>query len=397
MKHKENIQTKQKNRAIRTLITQERAQALDIARGFMLLLIALAHAPLLLFGAEPGIMSQPLSTNTSDKVINFVSHLFIENRARPMFALLFGYGMVLVIQRQLDKGTTVKEAKRLLRRRAFFLLLFGFVLAVIIGGDDILAPYGVASLLLGWLLLRGYRALIKVLIGISLFFSLWLPLGWMVIAHDLGGLTLEDEFSSAYTYLSIMVANFVNFPVIIVFVHFMYPILIPVLVGMWAARNELLTKPDQHLKKLVWISIIGIFLSIVGALPLATYGLQLWEPSPLIAGLLYACHLITGFAGGFGYAALFGVIVVAIKNQGAISKALAALGKRSLTFYIFNETMLVFLLSPAFIGLGMRLTATGGAGIAVLIWMGALMIAILFEKEQIQGPVDKLLRHLVYR
>ncbi|KGA95838.1 hypothetical protein BALCAV_0219985 [Alkalihalobacillus alcalophilus ATCC 27647 = CGMCC 1.3604] len=381
----------------RTLTTKKRATALDIARGFMLLLIVLAHAPLYLYGVEPGIMSQPLSTNASDKMINFISHLFVENRARPMFAALFGYGMMLVLQRQLDKGTTIKEAKRLQRRRAYFLILFGFVLEVIVGGDDILAPYGIASLLLGWLLLRGNRALFKVLVVVSVFFLIWLPLGWMFIAHEMGGLTLGNEISSNHTYFVRMFASFVNFPIMLVFVHLMFPVLIPVMVGMWAARNELLTKPHQHLKKLVWISIIGVSISIVGALPLATYGLQLWEPTPYIAGLIYACHMMTGFAGGFGYAALFGVIAVVLKHPGGISRALTALGKRSLTFYIFNETMLVFILSPAFLNLGMTLTATGGAAIAVLIWSGALGLAVVLEKKQIQGPIDKLLRYLVYR
>lgn len=59
-----------------------------------------------------------------------------------------------------------------------------------------------------------------------------------------------------------------------------------------------------------------------------------------------------GSAGGIGYAALFGMIGNLIKNPGWITNSLTALGKRSLTLFVLNETLLVTLLSPVAFDLG---------------------------------------------
>ncbi len=67
----------------------------------------------------------------------------------------------MMVKRQLEAGTSKQEVKRLLRRRSLFLLLFGFVHTVIISGADILAFYGIAGLLIGWLLFHRERVLAR--------------------------------------------------------------------------------------------------------------------------------------------------------------------------------------------------------------------------------------------
>ncbi|WP_096186449.1 DUF418 domain-containing protein [Evansella halocellulosilytica] len=377
--------------------SRERSLSLDLARGLMLLLIVLAHAPIFLFGLEPGVMNRPESVTKVDGVIDFISQLFVDNRARPMFAALFGYGMVLVIERQLEAGTDIKEARRLLKRRAFFLIFFGIVLSVIIGGDDILAAYGIASLLIGWTLFRHRRVFTRTMIIICIFFLFWLPLAWMVIAYELGGLGFDSGLSATNTYADMALERLLGFPFISIFIQLLFPVVVPMLIGMWAAKKRLLTEPQIHRHKLKLIAIIGLSVSIIGGLPLALYGTQWWEPAPVIAGLVYALHMITGFFGGFGYAAMFGLIGSALTHPGKIAKAIAALGKRSLTFYVFNETMLVILLSPVAFGLGGMMTSTSAAVVAIFIWLTAMGLAVLLEKKKMRGPLDALLRQLIYR
>ena len=73
---------------------------------------------------------------------------FIDSRVYPMFAFLFGYGMVQLYRRQVGAGTPVKAARRLLQRRNLWLLVFGFVHAALLWYGDVLGAYGLAGLIM---------------------------------------------------------------------------------------------------------------------------------------------------------------------------------------------------------------------------------------------------------
>ncbi|MFY0760613.1 DUF418 domain-containing protein [Metabacillus dongyingensis] len=380
----------------RNLTSTKRAISLDLARGFMLLLIVLAHAPLFLYGSEPGVMSRPESVTFLDKLLNSLGELLIDNRARPMFAVLFGYGLVMMFEKQLSKGKSEKEAIKIVRRRSFYLILFGFILAVFIGGQDILMAYGAAGILVGWLLLRDNQVLIKATTIITLIVMLYLPFIWGSFLNEIGSYGFGSDFSANDRYIQSLTEAIFYFPIIPVFIHFLFPVLPSVLIGIWAGRKRLLTDSYRHHNKLKIIAAIGITISITGALPLVMIN-KVWEPSFFVAGIIYGVHIITGIAGGLGYAALFGFLGNFIKNPGWVTSSLTALGKRSLTFFILNETLLVILLSPAALGLGGILNNTGVTFIALSIWILAVVIATILEKFHINGPLETLMRHLVYR
>ncbi|PTM53336.1 DUF418 domain-containing protein [Desmospora activa] len=385
---------------------RERSLAPDLARGFMLLLIVLAHAPLLLFGTTPGVLGdfgRPEGVSSVDKVVDFVALLFVDSRAYPMFAALFGYGLAMMVGRQLASGTSELEVRRLLRRRSLFLLLFGLVHFVIIGGADILAFYGVAGLLVGWLLFRENRMLIRALLFVGLLYLILIPLAWVGIASTLVGESMDRGISATTTYAEVALEHLIAFPFVPLFQLLLWPILLPILVGIWAARKHLLDKPQAQYKLLRRIAIIGIPISVVGGLPRAMIEAQLWEPTSAIIGLAAAVHILTGLAGGLGYGAMFGLIgarvsrIKASGHTGMVAWCLAAMGKRSLTFYIYGEAMLVIILSPVAFGLGGMLHSTGAAIVAVLVWLSGVGLASLLEFKGLRGPADALLRRLVYR
>src|SRR5690606_1420486 len=103
----------------------------------------------------------PQSVTFIDTLINTFGELFIDNRARPLFAVLFGYGLVMIFEKQVSRGASIKEAIKTIRRRCYYLILFGILLAVFIGGEDILMAYGIAGLLLVGVLPRDHTFLIK--------------------------------------------------------------------------------------------------------------------------------------------------------------------------------------------------------------------------------------------
>jgi uncharacterized protein len=375
---------------------KKRAISLDLARGLMLLLIVLAHAPLFLYESEPRIMSRPESVTFLDGLINTNGELFIDNRARPLFSVLFGYGLVMMFESQLSKGKSIKEAKKAIKRRSLSLILFGFILAVFIGGQDILMAYGVASLLVGWLLSCHNKVLIRVTAFLTLIFMLYLPFLWGGFLDEIGSYGFGSEFSNNNHYIQSLIESLLTFPTIPVFIHFLFPILPSVLVGIWMGSKHLLTESHQHHRSLKKIATIGITISILGAIPLVLID-EVWEPSLFVAGIIYGIHMITGTAGGIGYAALFGMIGNLIKNPGWITNSLTALGKRSLTFFVLNETLLVILLSPVALDLGGILNNAGVTFVAIFIWALAVVIATVLEKFHINGPLETLMRHLVYR
>src|SRR5699024_1071543 len=95
-----------------------RVPAPDLARGFMLLLIALANTPAYLYGqAQSGAGFQPVDGSLVDRVVQVVLISGVDLRVYPMFALLFGYGLAMVYRRQRDHGRSEPAARRLLQRR----------------------------------------------------------------------------------------------------------------------------------------------------------------------------------------------------------------------------------------------------------------------------------------
>jgi len=110
-----------------TINAPKRAVSLDLARGAMLLLIALAHAPLYLYNNIPSIMFKVEGVTFFDQLVNVLGLLAIDNRARPMFAVLFGYGLVLILNSQLKKGKREVDAVKIIRRRSWCLFVFGMV------------------------------------------------------------------------------------------------------------------------------------------------------------------------------------------------------------------------------------------------------------------------------
>src|SRR5699024_6217863 len=117
-------------------VTQKkRAISLDIARGSMLFLIILSHVPLFLYMIEPGVITKVAGSTWFDHFLNVLMEMIVDNRARPLFAILFGYGLVMIYRTQSER-MGVEEANRIIKRRCWYLIVFGAILAGVAGGQD---------------------------------------------------------------------------------------------------------------------------------------------------------------------------------------------------------------------------------------------------------------------
>ncbi|WP_312502365.1 DUF418 domain-containing protein, partial [Bacillus luti] len=255
---------------------------------------------------------------------------------------------------------------------------------------------GLAGILVSPLLKSKMKILIRTFIIIAILYIIFIPIIWGFNMQSIGDYGFSPDVSAKDTYFSTTMLRLLFFPVIPVLIHFMFPIFPSVILGVWIARYQLLIKPEKHFKKLYSITSIGLAISLIGALPLSFIG-TVWYPSVFTAGMINGVHILTGIAGGLAYATGFGIIGSRLKNLGYCSLSLIALGKRSLTFFVLNEALLVIFLSPVAFDLGGYVSNTLAALIAISSWILSGILAKIMGKNNLNGPLEILLRRLVYK
>ncbi|OLT25010.1 hypothetical protein BJF83_05975 [Nocardiopsis sp. CNR-923] len=378
-----------------TAPASERELAPDLARGAMLLLIAMAYA-----GVYAGVSFGAAAERTSplDDAARFLTVLVLDNRAFSMFAILYGYGMGWLVARQLNAGKGEREARRLMRRRSLYLLLFGSVHAFLVFPGEILASYGLAGLALGWLLFRPDRAITRAVAILTPVYAVTVTLGMFAVASSEQGEASGQWGLPGYTTAEDWVSRLSGVPFTPLFIAFAYPLLLLVALGFWAGRRKLLDDPAAHRVLLTRVAVVGTAASVLGALPAALVTVGVLSPGPVSTGLLLALQVLTGVFGGAGYAAVFGLLGLRFGDRrGPIVRAVAAVGQRSLTFYLANSVLVAVILHPDLGGLGARVGAFGALCTAFAVWLLAVCVAAWMDRTGRRGPVDALLRALVYR
>lgn len=377
-------------------IQQSRSLAPDLARGFMLLLIAMAYTDAHL--SDWGTQA-PETQNDSilEQTAISIKTLLRDNRAYPMFAFLFGYGSVLLFQKLERSNLNSKLILKRFRMRAFWLLVFGFFHSVLVFSYEILAPYGIALLITAPLLFKtDYRLQKTLKILVPIFIILLIGVGFMYAVPP------EMYDSESYgmpvnSYGEMVISGLKNFPMSALMV-LGYPIIPVMITGMLAARLKLLDNKAAPFVLLKKISRIGISISIIGAVPLLLKELHFWQPIYQMEALAHALHLISGAFGGVSYAALFGIIAYKLQHStGKMTQAVAALGKRSLTGYLLQSTVIMLLMSSFFGNLGMQLSYFQSAVLGFVVWLGVVTFAYVLESRNVPGPFDSLLRKLANR
>ena len=391
----------------------ERALAPDLARGFMLLLIAIANTPWYLWGRDYTLSSiHPPDGAWWDRVTQLVIITTTDARVYPMFAFLFGYGMVQLLLRQTASGVSERSAVSLLHRRSLWLLVFGFLHAALLFMGDILGAYGLAGLVLAALFLRRRdRTLLvwsAVLTGLLVLFVAFSAFGAYATAvldqpvdQGFSPYGLSDSLMSEPNYL-VSVLERLQFWLPLIVGQGLLGLTVPIamLLGFWAARRRVLEEPEQHLRLLGWTATLGITVGWLGSLPhaLAHVGVL---PFPADAMFVFNTLMLpTGVAAGVGYVAVFGLIGYWLRNRsrpGGVSTALAAVGKRSLSCYLAQSLLCAPLLAAWGLGLGAHLHSASMAAFAVGVWLVTLAGAYLLERAGRRGPAEVLLRHLTYR
>lgn len=128
--------------------TDQRLRTLDVLRGSALLGIALMN--IVFTGLPFAAYANPNVWGGNDPLnvgVLAVQWVLFDGKMRALFSMMFGAGIVLFMQRALERDNSVRAAD-LLSRRMLWLMLFGALHGWLIWAGDILYSYGLFGLLL---------------------------------------------------------------------------------------------------------------------------------------------------------------------------------------------------------------------------------------------------------
>lgn len=370
-----------------------RSLAPDLARGGMLLLIALANSHVYLHGHPVGVRGYPADGTVADRAVTLAQMTLVDGRAYPMFAALFGYGIVQLLRRQTAAGRDEVTVRKLVRRRGWWMVLFGFVHALLLFSGDIIGAYGLLAVVLAGVIIGSSDRRLLVLAG--LWAILILPFGAaqaLPVPGEVKALLPSMATSDVLVAAAFRIGEWVLLSVFLA----LFTLVPPLLAGAWAARRRLLDVPEQHRPFLFRAAVLGMGLAVAGGLPLALMAAEVWQ-EPSLGALMVAgtLHAVTGYAGGVGYAAFAGLVALRVR-KGAVVTAFSACGQRSMTCYLAQSVVFVALLAAYGGGLGDELGVAATAVVATLTWAVILGLAELMRQRGYRGPFEVLLRRLTY-
>ncbi|MEU9880088.1 DUF418 domain-containing protein [Streptomyces phaeochromogenes] len=425
---------------------EERALAPDLARGIMLLLIVLSNTAFHLWAARRGPSGwQPADGSWLDHAVQFTMIIVLDLRVYPLFAFLFGYGMMQLFLRQTASGNSERGAARILRRRSLWLIVIGLLHSTLLMAGDIVGYYGVLSLVLGLVFLRRSERALKrwICVGavLMVFFAAQ-PVVSALLRGELG--TLGDAGAEpGFLAYAAQEGNWLTAAGTRLetglFVTFLASALalagggyVVFLLGFWAARRRVLEEPGRHRTLLRRTAVIGITVGWLGALPaaLAHLGaLDVPADAQSEEGALTLLRDVTGNAAGLGYVAAVALFVrwwssrraSAIAGSGASGRAgggvgagvgagagvevgvgatvvavVSAVGKRSLSCYLAHSLLFAPVLAAWGLGLGEHLSSWTMALFAVGVWLITVAGAYALERAGRRGPAEAVLRRLMY-
>ena len=400
-----------------------RYPAPDVARGFMLLLIALANVGSWVAGPEGR------ATSTADRTWAFMSALFIDQRAYPLFALLFGFGLATMVNRRMASGIdaycqqltgglrapsaaeldqareqAAVDARRLVRRRGLWMVLFGLIHGAFFP-SEIIGTYGIVAVVFaGWFAHKHHKRQLAVcaLVLVSQFVPVVLAMlfgpGGEAAASGAAAAAPTGAGESMASALPWFVTNVFGWFFTALSAAFTTMILPAAFLGARLADTDLISHPERHRGLLTVAGIGGLALGALGALhellvPLTSA--QSWEADSALIAVL-------GLAGGCGWLAVLAFYAGGPTSDNRLTGLrwlLSNVGRRSMTAYLSQTVMFagIFVIAPRLTGRPLELGVVASAAVAVMVWLTTVVLCAVLERLGMPGPFESLLRIAVAR
>ena len=404
---------------------QVRFPAPDVARGFMLVLIALANVPFWLryFPDTPQVGEAALAAmNGADQWWYLVRTLFVDRRAYPLFSILFGFGMAIMASRTIERERRLamdaiapevsaawntvqweivreaverracRAASRLIRRRGWWMLAFGLVHGIIFSGD-IIGAYGLVAVIFAEVIVMR-RPWLRVLVGAIIACLSLLGIWSMAAMMGREPMVLESHGPVALdaSYPLVSLTSWLIATPMTVLTALVVPC---VMIGVGASRWGLLQDPRGHGALLSSIAACGLGIGALGAVPFAL--MQLDWAFVGSAAWSYPLFHASGVAGACGWLALLALVGGGPReNLGSVCAFLSAIGRRSMTAYLSQTLLFIFVFGVlgAFGGrvLGVAISGLLALCVWALIGFGCVIAEVAGSSR---GPAEWTLRWLV--
>jgi uncharacterized protein len=377
-------------------LNQGRILSLDVMRGFAILGIFLVN---MISFHSPFLYIDPMkwwNDSLSKAAYTFID-IFAQASFYPLFSMLFGYGLVILMERSKQKQVNFYV---IAARRLFLLLLIGIIHAFLIWHGDILINYAVFGFILLLFLKLSGRALMltgTLLYMIpNMFIALLLTIGilaapeedWYPYNEQAAAASIEVYSHGSFSEITEQrerdwhqVNNLESFFIMLTDI---FPLF---MLGAGAAKLKWLENPERHRKKLLFImlasGITGIILKVL----------------PYLMKRNIAIDYIQDLFGGPLLSIAYAFIIVFLVNRKLAAlflSPLAAVGRMSLSNYLFQSLVSTFI----FYSYGLRyygkISLFEGTILAIAIFVVQAAISIFWMKYFYYGPMEWLWRSFTY-
>lgn len=389
-------------RAVRLTPTsgQERYEFLDVLRGFALFGIITANMilySLYLYLPEPAKVS--MSTYATDRVLDFLELLLIEQKFYTIFSVLFGIGFSILLTRAQAKHLVFH---RFFLRRVGFLYLIGVVHAILIWHDDILQFYAFCGALL-LLFLRARNRTVIVFAVLALLTPAAIKLLGAIppesftaprdMLFDRFGFTHDTRIDvwrtgSPAEIVRLNLSSWFNQLDHLITSGMIFKIFGCFLLGFYIGRNEIHKNLQKYRPIIKRLAVLGIALggpfNVVYA---ATFESKSW------------LHTVSDTLGilplSAGYASVLCLLWMG-PNGKWLEEYLAPVGRMALTNYVGQSVICTLI----FYGTGLGLGGTMGPTLYLPVGVAVYFVQIAISRawlDQFQfGPLEWLWRMLTY-
>ena len=399
-----------------------RFPAPDVSRGLMLLFIALANVPFWTIVTRSSVPGDAVDTAWL-----WLRTLLVDHRAYPLFSLLFGFGLATMVNRRIASGTqsylqslpgveagreptpqeeswareqATVDARRLVRRRGAWMILFGAAHAALFSGD-IIGTYGLAAVVFaGWLTRKHRKRAMAVSAVVTLAtISTMHTMSTHVAAQGLSAAAVMkqgagESATTLLSYVSGSITSWAGNSVATVLFSMVVPAMF---LGARLADTDLIAHPERHRRLLTVVGLGGLGVGAAGGI-----GYGLWATGGTLVAWTAPLHEVTGLAGACGWLALLALYAGGPREDGRLTglrKLASNVGRRSMTAYL-SQTFLfaiIFLALPALTGIELHLGEARAAGIAAAVWLATVGLCAALERGGHAGPFETLLRTAVAR
>lgn len=382
----------------------QRIPALDALRGVAV--IGIVGMNVLAFALPGPAYYNPLSfggTMPADYWVWLGSFVFIEDKFRTLFAMLFGAGCLILIERSGEHDWRAHYA------RMIVLFAIGIVHATLLASNDVLRAYALAGLAMPLLAGLSARALVAVgtglvvvhlALGLTAFGSAMLDY-WRGLPDTDALLFMERQFGRDPAAIAALLEQgreglgeralrrSLGIPAQLVTLVASLPLNLAAIalgMGLWKAgmlKGEWRTFHLQRLAAVCALVALPALFALAAWLVDAGFPAALAGPVALVISAPFDTLL------GVAYAAL---AMAFLGRESALTRRLAAVGRLSLSNYLMTSVVLAAIFAPWGLGLFGEVSRWQAVALALVPVAAMLAWSPVWVARLGQGPVERLWR-----